>query len=1029
MKNIIVFYDQAFPGAPTSFDYEHWKQIGTIVGATELSSALSNLQANVFVSVHGEYFPKTAWDAILAFLKQGKNLVTVGGAPFRIPVVNVDNQWITEQVQTAYHRMLNIHEMLPVQATHYEKVEPHEHFAWLAPLVPHFEQANCWNLVPHVTKKSDLPHQMGSAGPMDAKLTGIMQRKSVDGRAVAAPAVLWENTNGPFKGGRWIFITQQLNLTLSTDSIIAEWKALFDYVSHGVTEFWIKPNYALYEAGETPLLTLQAQQLNAYTEETMWTVEFFLYKQNRQIWSHELALQVNKSLKIEHIKVSQPLESGYYYLVTNCKSALGEQRTLTQGFWGKDEQWLAEGNYITKTRDYFVKDGVTMPIVGMTYMTSDVARKFLFLPNVSVWDADMKAMKEAGINWIRTGVWTAYRNIMQVDGHASEEVLRAIDAFIYTAKRHGLQLTFTFFSFTPETWEGDNPYLDPRSTEAQKRFIRSIVLRHKQTKHVDWDLINEPSMFDPLRIFSNGPRSCRDEYEQAAYVDWLKARHSSIESLQEKWNMTPQQLPSFNAVRIPEPGDINFDVQDMHQGKKGTQILDYTLFSMAMHNKWASELRSSILDVNERFLVTVGQDEGLGARRPSPLFYGDAVDYTTVHSWWLNDDLVWDGIFAKTLTKPNVVQETGIMYVETPDGKAKRTEQELKAILERKYAYAFATASAGAIQWIWNTNYYMDNANESHIGALRADGTQKPEADVSHQFGAFMKEAGCHFTDRQLEDIVVVYPYSNDFSNRPLAVEATTRATRVLSYELKVPFRAISEYGLEELYEAPPKLIIVPSVHNFASDAFERLIEFTKAHDVVVQFSGPIHLDEYWLPTSRFNDVVGEQQIANVCREERIAIDGKFYAVSYGKRKIAEVAKAYSNLDINEQHYKEMNIGKGKLIWSVLPLELNDRNEVLMAWYQAGISKANLTADFTWKSGFECAGIYGRKLQFEQHALYIFVSEFAFTCPIEIEDNTTKASYKFELESERSVLFMTDNSGQILHVYRPDEVTIQPTRV
>lgn len=181
----------------------------------------------------------------------------------------------------------------------------------------------------------------------------------------------------------------------------------------------------------------------------------------------------------------------------------------------------------------------------MTYMTSDVARKFLFLPNADVWDRDMAQMRKAGINWIRTGIWTAYRNIMQVDGHASEEVLRAIDAFLLTAKRHELQVTFTFFSFTPETWEGTNPYLDPRSVEAQKRFIRSIIARHRTTTHVDWDLINEPSMFDPPRIFSDGPSSARDKYEHAAFSAWLEERHGDITLLQERWNMTPLELPDL----------------------------------------------------------------------------------------------------------------------------------------------------------------------------------------------------------------------------------------------------------------------------------------------------------------------------------------------------------------------------------------------------------------------------------------------------------------------------------------------------
>ena len=101
----------------------------------------------------------------------------------------------------------------------------------------------------------------------------------------------------------------------------------------------------------------------------------------------------------------------------------------------------------------------------------------------------------------------------------------------------------------------------------------------------------------------------------------------------------------------------------------------------------------------------MGQDEGLGSQRPSPFFYAEAVDYTTVHTWWKMDDLVWDGIFSKAIDKPNVIQETGIMYVETPDGRAKRSEEELRNILERKYAYAFSTGGAGAVQWIWNINF------------------------------------------------------------------------------------------------------------------------------------------------------------------------------------------------------------------------------------------------------------------------------------------------------------------------------------
>src|SRR5699024_10163854 len=91
-----------------------------------------------------------------------------------------------------------------------------------------------------------------------------------------------------------------------------------------------------------------------------------------------------------------------------------------------DKQLLSECEPLTCGRDYFEKDGRPLPIVGMTYMTSDVARYFLFLPNPYRWDKDMAQMKRAGINYIRTGIWTAWRNMMFIDGHVDEnEIGRA----------------------------------------------------------------------------------------------------------------------------------------------------------------------------------------------------------------------------------------------------------------------------------------------------------------------------------------------------------------------------------------------------------------------------------------------------------------------------------------------------------------------------------------------------------------------------------------------------------------------------
>jgi hypothetical protein len=710
-------------------------EFGTIVNGNQLAAALRETEGGCFINLHAPFFPKSAWIDILAYLQRGGGLISIGGAPFKQPVRWETGEWHVEAEQTSYHQELYIHEALRVECSRNQSLVASD----VIPLLKGQEalftaSAETWNLVPHTTKTSDLPHQMGSAGPMSTRIYPLLKGITSEGRETAAPVVLWENTIGLYAGSRWLFVNTAATDSLWKDnglSAISKW-ALF--CSKGVTEMWVKPNYASYEAGERASLTLQIQQLArvqpSLGNEDIWkfTIHVEHESDSSLRWSHRLEMEADAELNIVRLPIPLEIRSGLYQISCEAVASDGEVRILRQGFWGHAPELLAAGNPVTSGRDYFIKDGRPLPVVGMTYMTSDVARKFLFLPNVGVWDRDMSQMRKAGINWIRTGIWTAYRNVMQDDGHVSEEVLRAIDAFIMTAKKHDLQVTFTFFSFTPETWGGVNPYLDPQSVEAQKRFIRSIVSRHKETSNVDWDLINEPSMFDPERIFSDGPSACHDRFEQQAFVEWLQHRHGVIEVLQERWNMTPTQLPNFASASLPEAKEINFDVQDMHSAKRGTRWLDYCLFSMDMHNRWVKQLYDTIKEQCPTQMVTVGQDEGLGAQRPSPYFYEETVDYTTVHSWWFNDYLVWDGIFAKTPDKPNLIQETGVMYVETPDGRAKRSEQELRNLLERKYAYAFGTAGAGAIHWIWNTNFYMDNANESHIGALRADGTEKPEA-------------------------------------------------------------------------------------------------------------------------------------------------------------------------------------------------------------------------------------------------------------------------------------------------------------
>ncbi|MEC0267381.1 alpha-amylase family protein [Paenibacillus anseongense] len=1040
MGDCVIFYDAAFPyegTRPDSRSLEALAQLGRIVGAEELSEALLQGTADNFLHLHGRYFPKTAWEAVMSHVRRGKGLLHLGSAPFRVPVYPSNEGWTVEAEQTGYHQLLQIHEVLPIDLAPIARYAAHSDLPLLAGKEALFQVQPTVGLALHVTRADDHPGQVGSSGPMDAHLLPLLKGISPEGREVAAPIVLLENTKGDFAGGRWIFANLVTDDAFWTQGGAEVLRDLAAFTARGVTEIWFKPNYACYDPGDRAALTIQLQTLAnreaAVSANTAWTFHVQVKKDgvSEPLWSTSVQMEASRELTYKKMNVPVDLEPGYYSAVCTAVADTGETRIYQQGFWGYDAELLREGTPLSCDRDYFIKDGRPLPIVGMTYMTSDVARKFLFLPNVSVWDKDIAQMVKAGINLLRTGIWSAWRQVMFVDGHPYEEVLRAIDAFFLTCKKHNIEVTFNFFAFTPELWEGVNPYLDPRSVEAQKRFISAIVSRHKETTNVHWDLINEPSMFNPNKPFS-GPQSAQDKFEKAAFTAWLENRHGDIRKLQERWNMTPMELPDFQSAKLPDVSEMNMKTTEMLE-KKGGPWLDYTYFTMDMHNRWASELIATIRSINPAHLATVGQDEGLGALRPSPFFYAEVVDYTTVHTWWLMDQLVWDGIFSKAPDKPSLIQETGIMYIETADGRAKRSEHELRNILERKYAYAFSTGGAGAVQWIWNINFYMNNINESHIGALRADGTEKPEADVSYDFGAFMGRIRDLFVDRQLEEVVAIFPYSNDFSTRRLAGEATSKLTRTLAYSMNVPFRGMGEYQLDALEHNPPKLIIVPSAHNFSDEALEKLTQHVRTHGGTLLFTGPLGLNEYWTPVSRLTDVVGETVLSNILREEMMVLNGSQYPVSFGGARISQANKEIALSEGEDENNgwssghgttRRYALGKGQLIWCPLPVELNERGESIEALYNYALAEAGVSEEMTWVKGGQLPGVYGRKLSFAQGSLYIFVSEYSVDTAIEVKDPATGRSYAFELESERTVMFATDREGALSAVYRPNQVVV-----
>jgi hypothetical protein len=641
-------------------------------------------------------------------------------------------------------------------------------------------------------------------------------------------------------------------------------------------------------------------------------------------------------------------------------------------------------------------------------MGSDVHRKFLFEPNPYLWNKDFAEMKSAGINMVRTGIWTGWRNYMLDAGSPNETAFRAMDAFLLTARKHDLPVIFTFFAFLPETWGGVNAYLDPRSVSAQKEFVAAFAQRYRGVNDIIWDLINEPSFCNPQYLWSCRPNY--DKFELEAWSDWLKRRYrfasdtvrdARLHELYRAAQDEPISLP-----RLEDFGDVNIFSEN-----RPMKVVDYRVFAQEMFAHWVEEMKTAIrTNGNPRQLITVGQDEGGTNESPSPHFFGDAADFTCVHNWWLNDDLVWDNVIMKTSGKPNLVEETGIMFYEKSDGSPWRSEEGARNLLERKLAVSIGAGGAGFIQWIWNTNPFMKSDNEAAIGAHRADGTAKPELEPIVDVAQFMAANSHRMKGRKDEEVVMVIPHSQQYSTRNFATAATKRCVRALYYYCHMPVRSVSEYRVGTL-TGVPKLVILPSPGTLSESAWQSILALTRKGSTVL-ISGPIDNDDHWLPVNRSGGFGIASESRPVSQAEFISIDGTEYRLAYRGDKLQRLEKAVDGKP-GLQKVLMISMSAGKMIWSPLPVELSEEIEPTAALYTYALTQAGCSPVFSLMrkdpSVLVIATVYASTV------LYTFVSENDRDTKIELTDGESGAQISVDVAAQRTnMLFIDRKDGRII---------------
>ncbi len=960
----------------------------------ELDSLSEKLAAgDLLVLPYGSAFPADAWGVIGEHLRSD-NLLVIGGRPLYVPVYRDGAGWRTGTPQNSYSRNLGI--MYSYKAP--------QHGPW----------ALKWDVdAPffHV-KTIDASRVFVNAG-FGGSYRGLGFFVDADGDRLAAPVAAIDMVYfGQPRRGVYLSFDANPAYWASKDGIELIREAA-RYASFGGVRMYLDLDNLSLDPGDHVTGSIDVLRGG---EPAKLTVELLLGSKLLE----KRSMDCGSSLH-EAIGLTQRLQKPGMYTVRAVLS-IGDTAfdQYTSGVEVRQPGLLDSGQRLEAGDNYFRLGGKPYLPVGVNYFSTDPHGRAFFVGqsiggNPFIWERDFADMERNGLTIVRTGIWAnRLRYLEQVSGASSQRLLNAIEAYLDAAARHHMQVIFTFFAFNPgvelQTGRGSghevmvggsNPYVDPMSLNIEETYVRSIVSRFKDVPFLSYDLINEPSYSDIEHIWkgnspSGGPA------ETSAWQKWLEDRYGTIDSLAGAWHVPPAELGSFDKVQLPDYNDIQ---QARDNNAMSVRAVDYNHFAQHAFNDWTNDMIKTIRSTGSTQAVTVGQDEGGVTNRLLDQFIAESdVTYTVNHTWWQDDALLWDSVVPKTPGKPNLVEETGPQPVWTIDGTWRLDDMNGLGLEERKLVLAFANAGAGVLHWDWT--------HSDDFGLMRSDGSQKVWMDALKGIASFARVAEPYTTEAKLPEIALVLPQSLQLSTfNNYGIEIQQKAVRALYQYARGSAFAIGEYQLAHMPDA--KLIIVPAPWVMGQKAWEELMARVKAGATLL-ISGRVDADSHWQPvterTSGWNVDYSEEALRT--RYAEVTWPGDSARLSYSGDKTTYLDRGVLG---GGRTFADITLGKGRILYFALPLEMSDQLNVVGGIYRFAMQKAGIKEPYT--TTCTDPGKLIAPTQLPECTLYVLTSESANPAPIDFHDNLSGANFSVRLDPGRGALMLVGKNGKVIASY------------
>jgi hypothetical protein len=998
---VVIFWQEGFPTAasqPITREtlvkaLEGMDPTFTNLEGLKNSSTLANTE--LLVLPYGSAVPVDAWPNIHEYLSAGGNLLILGGQPFRVPVALSDGKFKQARPQDAYSRELDFRHTYEVPVPSGTKFEWRLGYSFLG--------------VPAIRA-----HRFFA---VEGHLDGLGYMVDSNGTEVAAPVIVSDHSGLTGRGSE---MRGSRTVALDFEPVPGYWESQdglsligqsAEYARQGATSFWLEMLFSTLKPDERPEIVVHLQ--NAHRERMNAPLAG---DAKVELLSGTTVLDTTRipcggGRVDETLFFHKTLAPGFY-TIRGLYEEDGRPREFYQnGFWVEDEELLRSGPNLGVRGDFLTRDGNPFFPVGTNYFgTEENGWDFSGPRNAWIWERDFAEMAQNGVTFVRTGVWTPYKRFVEpLSGQVNERFLRNLEAYLLCARRHNIIVNFTFFAFVPRislrfgpdsATPEPNAYIDPASIRAEQDYVLSIVNRFKNVPWLCWDLINEPNFSNPQRLWKgNVPNG--DPSEVKAWHKWLQQRYGTLEALGTAWAVAPEDLGSFDSVPLPSDADLTFD---RYGNPRHVRAFDYSMFAQDMFTGWVRSMVTAIRRVGSAQLIDVGQDEGgVKDRVLNQFFAAGGVSFTTNHTYWQDDALLWDSVVAKRQGLPNITGETGYQPVWSPDGVWRYDEITGEPLLERKWALGFAAGSSGVLQWDWD--------REPDFGMRRSDGSAKTWQVMMRDMGQFAEKAEASATGIIQPHVAIVLPQSLQLSTwNAFALEAQQTSVRALYQYARVEAYVAGEYQIDAL--GSPKLIIVPAPFELAESSWQALLERVKAGAILL-VSGRFDEDAHFHTTGRQGEVGLNYETGPLATRENI-LDwplGKT-RLTYSGEKTTYLDRAFTP---DGSTWVTKTLGKGHILFVALPLELNDNLQAVGDVYKYAVQQAGISPTYT--IAVQDPGIVICPTRFPHATLYVITSESAGRSDVSFEDQLSKKRFSGSLPSGRAAMLLVGEKGDLLASY------------